>query len=96
MNSLLHALYSPSQMIYGQRRLRPTGLICRIGHSYRYVLTPDWIKVAVFCTKLHRLLRPCSPASPRRPQNLRPPSAPSTSMSTATSPARGSPRPREI
>jgi hypothetical protein len=97
MNSLLHALYSPSQMIYDQRRLRLTGLIWRIGHTYRYVLTPDWIKVAVFYTKLHnRLLRPCSPASPRRPQNLRPPSAPSTSMSTATSPARGSPRPGEI
>jgi hypothetical protein len=33
MNSLLRALYSPSQMIYGQRRLRLTGLIWRIGHS---------------------------------------------------------------
>lgn len=77
-----------SQMIYDQRRLRLTGLIWRIGHTYRSVLTPDWIKVAVFYTKLHnRLLRPCPPASPRRPQNLRPPSAPSTSMSTATSPA---------
>jgi hypothetical protein len=27
-------------MIYDQRRLRLTGLIRRIGHTYRYVLTP--------------------------------------------------------
>jgi hypothetical protein len=46
-------------MTYDLRRLRLTGLIRRIEHTNRYVLTPDGIKVAVFYTKLHnRLLRP--------------------------------------
>ena len=41
------------------RRLRLGGLIHRIEHTNRYVLTPDGIKFAVFYTKLYnRLLRP--------------------------------------
>ncbi len=59
MTGLLHAPCSPGQMTYDLRRLRLAGLIRRIGHTNRYVLTPDGIKVAVFYTKLHnRLLRP--------------------------------------
>jgi hypothetical protein len=51
--------YTPGQMTYDLRRLRLAGLIRRIEHTNRYVLTPDGIKFAVFYTKLHnRLLRP--------------------------------------
>ena len=46
-------------MSYDLRRLRLHGLIQRLPHSNKYVLTPDGIRVAVFYTKLHnRLLRP--------------------------------------
>ena len=50
-----------------------TGLIRRIGHTNRYVLTPDGLKVAVFYTKLHnRLLRPLLAADqPQAPPELR-------------------------
>ena len=59
MTGLLHAPYTPGQMTYDLCRLRMTGLIRRIEHTNRYVLTPDGIKVTVFYTKLHnRLLRP--------------------------------------
>jgi hypothetical protein len=59
MTSLLHPSYSPGQMTYDLRRLRLAGLIRRIEHTNRYILTPDRIKFAVFYTKLHnRLLRP--------------------------------------
>ena len=55
------------------RRLRLTGLIHRIGHTHRYTLTPDGIRVAVFYTKLHnRLLRPLLAADqPQAPPELR-------------------------
>jgi hypothetical protein len=56
---LLNTRYTPGQMTYDLRRLRLAGLIQRIEHTNRYVLTPDGIKFAVFYTKLHnRLLRP--------------------------------------
>jgi predicted MarR family transcription regulator len=60
-------------MTYDLRRLRMTGLIRRIGHTNRYVLTPDGIKVTVFYTKLHnRLLRPLLAADqPQAPPELR-------------------------
>ena len=59
ITGLLHASYTPGQMTYDLRRLRLAGLIDRIEHTNRYVLTPDGIKFAVFYTKLHnRLLRP--------------------------------------
>jgi hypothetical protein len=53
--------------------LRLTGLIRRIEHTNRYVLTTDGIRVAVFYTKLHnRLLRPLLAASqPQAPPELR-------------------------
>jgi hypothetical protein len=40
MTGLTHAPYTPGQMTYDLRRLRLTGLITRIGHTHRYVLTP--------------------------------------------------------
>jgi len=73
MTGLLHAPYTPGQMTYDLRRLRLTGLIRRIEHTNRYLLTPDGIKVAVFYTKLHnRLLRPLLAADqPQAPPELR-------------------------
>jgi hypothetical protein len=73
MTGLLHAPYTPGQMTYDLRRLRLAGLIRRIEHANRYMLTPDGIKVAVFYTKLHnRLLRPLLAADqPQAPPELR-------------------------
>jgi hypothetical protein len=73
MTGLLAAPYSPGQMTYDLRRLRLHGLIRRLGHTNRYALTPDGIKVAVFYTKLHnRLLRPLLAADqPQAPSELR-------------------------
>ncbi len=73
MTALLHAPYSPGQMTYDLRRLRLTGLIRRIEHTNRYVLTPDGAKMAIFYTKLHnRLLRPLLAADqPQAPPGLR-------------------------
>jgi hypothetical protein len=59
VSGLLGGAYSSAQMTYDLRRLRLKGLIQRIEHSNRYVLTPDGLRVAVFYTKLHhRLLGP--------------------------------------
>jgi len=59
MTGLLASPYSGGQMTYDLRRLRLAGLITRIEHTNRYVLTPDGIKFAVFYTKVrNRLLRP--------------------------------------
>ena len=85
-------------MTYDLRRLRLAGLIRRIEHTNRYVLTPDGIRVAVFYTKLHnRLLRPLARRRPAAgtPRPPRRPCAPSTSTSTTTSPAPASAKPRE-
>ena len=73
MTGLLAALYSPGQMTYDLRRLRLAGLIRRIDHTNRYVLTPDGVRFAVFYTKLHnRLLRPLMAADqPPAPPPLR-------------------------
>jgi hypothetical protein len=73
MTGLLHAPYTPGQMTYDLRRLRMTGLIRRVEHTHRYVLTPDGTKIAVFYTKLHnRLLRPLLAADqPQAPPELR-------------------------
>jgi hypothetical protein len=73
MTGLTHAPYSPGQMTYDLRRLRLAGLIRRIEHTNRYVLTPDGVKAAVFYTKLHnRLLRPLLAADqPQAPHELR-------------------------
>jgi len=73
MTGLLAAPYSPGQMTYDLRRLRLAGLIRRIEHANRYVLTPDGVKMAVFYTKLcNRLLRPLLAAGqPQAPPALR-------------------------
>jgi hypothetical protein len=73
MTGLTHVPFTPGQMTYDLRRFRMTGLIRRIEHTHRYVLTPDGIKVAVFYTKLHnRLLRPLLAADqPQAPAELR-------------------------
>jgi hypothetical protein len=73
MTGLLHAPYTPGQMTYDLRRLRLAGLIRRIEHTNRYVLTSDGVRVAVFYTKLHnRLLRPLLAADqPQAPPGLR-------------------------
>ena len=79
MTGLLAIPYSPGQMTYDLRRLRLAGLIHRIEHTNRYVLTPDGTRFAVFYTKLHnRLLRPShgrrpapgTPAPPPGPARL--------------------------
>jgi hypothetical protein len=97
MTGLLNTPYSPGQMTYDLRRLRLAGLIRRIEHTNRYVLTPDGIVMAVFYTKLHnRLLRPSwQPASPRHPRPSVTPCTSSTSTSTTTSLAHGPGKPRE-
>jgi hypothetical protein len=73
MTGLLNAPCTPGQMTYDLRRLRLAGLICRIEHTNRYVLTPDGTAMAVFYTKLHnRLLRPLMAArQPPAPPPLR-------------------------
>ena len=73
MTGLLAAPYTPGQMTYDLRRLRLAGLIRRIEHANRYVLTPDGVKMAVFYTKLcNRLLRPLLAAGqPQAPPALR-------------------------
>jgi hypothetical protein len=73
MTGLLHAPHSPGQMTYDLRRLRLAGLVRRIEHANRYVLTLDGIRIAVFYTKLHnRLLRPLLAADqPQAPAELR-------------------------
>jgi hypothetical protein len=65
--------YSSAQMTYDLRRLRRKGLIRRIEHTNRYVLTGDGVRVAVFYTKLHhRLLGPLLAADrPPAPPELR-------------------------
>jgi hypothetical protein len=73
MTGLLHAPYTPGQMTYDLRRLRLAGLIRRIEHTNRYVLTPDGTRTAIFYTKVHnRLLRPLLAADqPQAPPELR-------------------------
>jgi len=73
MTGLLNTPYTPGQMTYDLRRLRLAGLIRRIEHTNRYVLTPDGTAMAVFYTKLHnRLLRPLMAArQPQAPPPLR-------------------------
>jgi hypothetical protein len=73
VSGLLGGADSSAQMTDDLRRLRLKGLIRRIEHSNRYVLTPDGIRVAVFSTKLHhRLLGPLLAADrPPAPPDLR-------------------------
>jgi hypothetical protein len=68
---LLGSAYSPGQMIYDLRRLRLNGLIRRLPHTTRCVLTAEGIRIAVFYTKTcNRLLVPLTAADqpPARPE----------------------------
>jgi hypothetical protein len=73
MTGLLQTPHTPGKMTYDLRRLRLAGLIRRIEHTNRYVLTPDGIAMAVFYTKVHnRLLRPLmATRQPQAPPLLR-------------------------
>jgi hypothetical protein len=70
---LLGSAYTPGQMTYDLRRLRLNGLIRRLPHTNRYVLTADGIRIAVFYTKIYnRLLVPLTAANqPQAPPELR-------------------------
>jgi hypothetical protein len=51
--------YPPGRMSYDLRRLRLHGLIERIPNSYRYQLTPQGLRIAMFFSRTYaRLLRP--------------------------------------
>jgi hypothetical protein len=65
--------YTPGQMTYDLRRLRLNGLIRRLPHTNRYVLTAEGIRIAVFYTKVYnRLLVPLTAANqPQAPPELR-------------------------
>jgi hypothetical protein len=57
--SLLGTSYTTRQMGYDLRRLTRKGLLKRLDHQKRYVLTPYGRRVALFLTKVHaRVLRP--------------------------------------
>jgi hypothetical protein len=57
--SLVGTPYTTRQMGYDLRRLTRKGLIKRLDHQKRYVLTPYGRRVALFLTKVHaRVLRP--------------------------------------
>lgn len=53
---LLGIDYSSNQLSYDLRRLRLKGMIWRVPHSQRYLLTPYGLKVALFFTRLHARL----------------------------------------
>jgi hypothetical protein len=68
---LLGRDYTSNQMTYDLRRLRLHGLIERLPHTNRYVLTPDGTRVALFYTKVHgRLLRPLIAVADKPPAPL--------------------------
>jgi hypothetical protein len=50
---LLGSEYSTHQLTYDLRRLRLKGMIWRVPHSHRYLITPYGCKVALFFTRLH-------------------------------------------
>jgi hypothetical protein len=57
--SLLGTPYTTRQMGYDLRRLLRKGVLQRLEHQKRYVLTPYGRRVALFLTKVHaRILRP--------------------------------------
>jgi hypothetical protein len=56
--SLLGTPYTTRQMGYDLRRLLRKGVLARLDHKHRYVLTPYGRRVALFLTKVHaRVLR---------------------------------------
>jgi hypothetical protein len=67
--------YTVSRMTYDLRRLRLKGLVTRVPHSHRYVLTPLGRRAAFFFTKTYvRIVRPALERSdPRPPSEADPP-----------------------
>jgi hypothetical protein len=65
VSGLLGGASSSAQMIYDPRRLQLKGLIRPIQRTNTYVLTPDSIRVALFCTRLYN--RPVGPLAADRP-----------------------------
>jgi hypothetical protein len=70
---LLGSACTPGQMTYDLRRLRLNGLMRRLPHTNRYVLTAEGVRIAVFYAKVHnRLLVPLTAANqPQAPPELR-------------------------
>jgi hypothetical protein len=53
------ANFSPGRMTYDLRRLRLHGLVERVPHTHRYLLTVDGLRIALFFSRTYaRLLRP--------------------------------------
>jgi hypothetical protein len=53
------SMIRPGQMTYHLRRLRLHGLITRVPHTHRYAVTPEGLRLALFCTRLQaRILQP--------------------------------------
>ena len=73
ITGLLGGTYAPGQMTYDLRRLRLNGLIRRLPHTNRYVLTADGIRIAVFYTEVYNRLLCRSPprTSPKRHRSPR-------------------------
>jgi hypothetical protein len=46
------SMIRPGQMTYHLRRLRLHGLITRVPHTHRYEVTPQGLRLALFCTRL--------------------------------------------
>ena len=64
MAGLVGSAYTPGKMTYDLRRLRLGGLIRRLPHSNRYMLTADGVRIAVLYTKIYnRLLVPLTVAN---------------------------------
>jgi hypothetical protein len=68
-----HNPYSINQASYDLGRLTRNSLITRIPHRNLYTLTPDGLRFAIFCTKVHdRVLRPLMAGDqPHAPPPLR-------------------------
>jgi hypothetical protein len=63
--------YSRSAMSYDLRRLRLKGLLQRVPHTTRYLVTPLGLHVALFFSKLYlRILRPGAAALTEPPDSL--------------------------
>jgi hypothetical protein len=69
------ARYSPGAMTYDLRRLRLHGLIQRVPHTFRYVVTPAGLQLAFVLSRIYlRLLQPdwsaCVASTPDLPEPL--------------------------
>lgn len=83
---LLGSACTSGQMTYDLRRLRLGGLIRRLPHTSRYVLTDDSVRIAVFYAKVYnRLLVPLAAANQAQaPLNSAPRWRPSPATWTIT------------